>query len=260
MDAKEMDMEHDVFPARLVDGRSAWCLRSVMAALCALLLCSCAVMDLSTLDTAVPLAKKHVNVVLGEGTGVSVSTLLLGDEADTEDVDLVLPTYGITASYGASDKVELGGRYYTSFYNTGAKIYLKYLIQHQDKSYISLIPAGNYVFLTEDDYDDGEYYLKSSIYGTELQLLYTYQANRSLALTAGLRGNFSRYQERKTWNDIVQSERGPYNLFHYGVRTNLDLRLGDLKLLPELGLEFFPLDDGEYKVIPLVAVGLGLEL
>lgn len=255
-------MDHGNSPAPQKRGTYAVYLRSILTALSALGICSCAVMDLSTLDTAVPLAKNHVNVMVGEGTGISVNTLLFGDEAANDDLDddLALPTYGITASYGVSEKVEVGGRYYTSFFNTGAKIYLKYLINHKENSYISLIPAGNYVFYTDDTYDDGDYYLKSSIYGTELQLLYTYQANQNLALTAGLRGDFSRYRERKTLNDIVESERGPYNLFHYGLRTNMELHLGGLKLLPELGLEFFPLDDGEYKVIPLVAVGLGLEL
>lgn len=213
----------------------------------------CAMLDISTLDTAIPLERGQIEVSAWESSGVELDESLWN--ANVSELG-VSATSGVTFSYGIADRGELSARLYTSGDKLGTKLSLKYLIGQDGKNYFALIPGGNIVYYydVEDDLDK-----RGKLYGTELQILYTHRENRNIAWTAALRGNFSRYLEEFSDSDDIVAENGPYNIFHYGVRGNLELGLSSFKLLPEIGVELFPVTAGEYRLAPIFGLGLSKE-
>lgn len=213
----------------------------------------CAMLDISTLDTAIPLERGQIEVSAWESSGVELDESLW--DASVSELGISATT-GLTFSVGIVDRGELSARLYTSGDKLGTKLSLKYLMGQDGKNYFALIPGGNLVYYygLEDDLDK-----RGKLYGTELQILYTHRENRNVAWTAALRGNFSRYLEEFSDSDDIVAENGPYNIFHYGIRGNLELGLSSFKLLPEIGVELFPVSMGEYRLAPIFGVGLSKE-
>jgi hypothetical protein len=228
-----------------------------------LLTAACAVLDVSTLDTAVPLAPGKVRFGLQSTSGVDLSTFRPEEDYEGQDPGFenqepqTQGTYTSWLSYGIDGTNEVTGKMWLSIASGGAKVYVKHLIHQQDKMYVSVAPGATFVYsLLEDDESEPRF----SALGAELQVLATRKYSSNTSFTLAARGNFNRYQSTVVNGINGEEDYGPYNLINYGVRGNLELKLGPIILMPELGVEFVPRENDVPAVLPNAGIALGLEL
>ncbi len=227
----------------------------------ALLFGACAVIDTSTLDTAIPVPHRHVEVSYYNALGLDLYSLVYSDYdemEDNENVALPMPVNGFNFGYGLTEDAEIGARFWTSFLNVGGRAYLKYLLNHENNSYVAIVPGITYIFRAVDKVNDD--YVNTKSFGPELQLLYTYRHNQFLSFTLAARGNINQITEQIDFYNDSDEINGPYLVYHGGVRGNFELRLGKLLFIPELGAELVNVRNGKLTLLPTTGVSLGLEL
>ncbi len=227
------------------------------------LLSGCAVLDVSSLETAIPLQPRRVEISTNQSIGIDLETVVLQDE-DLNNGEMP-PGYrpeansvtGVQAAIGLQNDMEAGGRFWLSPFNYGGRIFLKKLLDKDANRYFAIQPAVTYLRSYDDD--PGESYIYTAI-GSELQLLYTLKASSNFAFTLVGRGNINRYQEQYTDQNGDEIVYGPYILFQGGLRGNIELRLHPFFFVPELGIEVVPVVNGETTLVPVIGFALGVEL
>ncbi len=222
----------------------------------------CALVDVTTLDTAVPIPASHVQIKYAQSNGLDLSTAVITDDEmeSNPDFDYEIGTWFLTSlnlAIGLQNQSELGVRFWASTDSNGGKLYYKQLIHQEGHGYVSIIPAVNMVKGFHDDWNDEARY---NSYGGEIQLLYTYMPADVIRLTAALRGNYNRYTESQYDDNGLSYETGPYNIVHWGARGNLMLKLGPIFAIPEIGAEMIPIVNGDLNIMPVFGLGLGVEL
>lgn len=236
-------------------------MKNVLILMLLVILSGCAVVDISTLDTAVPLPPKDFKIGIYESVGLDISSAVFNeyDGDDQQDNLIGYAVVGTDLALGLPDDMELGSRFYIGPFNGGVRLYLKKLLMHEKDTRISILPAFTYVY--ESESDDTDEWDKFNAYGAEVQVIYTYTLNKHLAVSGAVRGNYSRYTEKRHDNQSNSPDvLGPYNVLHGGFRANLELQAGGLYFIPEVGVEFAPIVNGRFGVLPTVGVGLGLKL
>jgi hypothetical protein len=224
------------------------------------ILASCSVLDTATLDTAVPIGAKRFHGSVYGSTGLELESMI-ADESDSgvdHDAEAVtIPMAGLHLSYGLDERNELGGKLWSSIFlgSGGQKIYLKHLLSHKEKNYLSVLPGFTHVSGHETD-PDNQNYNKTS-FGPEIQLIYTHRAADWAAFTLGARGNYNFYYERVEYVNGQVSIIGPEMLTNYGVRGNIELNLGVLRIVPEIGIDIVPTDRYEFDFLPNAGLAIG---
>ena len=227
------------------------------------LLTGCAVLDVASLETAIPLKPGKVELSMVQSNGLDLETVVLDDDELTPDGPP--PGYspatnsvsGVQGAIGLNNDMEIGSRLWISPNNIGAKVFLKKLMSRDGQHYLAFQPAFTYVNTLEDSsVDDSKY---TSV-GGELQLIYTQKASQYFNFSLIGRGNFNRYQETHYDLNGFEYINGPYSLIHGGVRGNFELRLHPFFFIPELGLDVVPVVNGDVSIIPVVGLALGVEL
>ncbi|MFO8144160.1 MAG: hypothetical protein R6T89_00290 [Candidatus Syntrophosphaera sp.] len=226
-----------------------------------LLLASCAVLDTATLDTAMPIGPKKFHGSIYGSTGLDLKTLTYNDPDDPIDDHIepdIFPMVGLHLSYGLDEKNEIGGKLWaaTPYVSSGGeKLYLKHLLSHQGKNYLSVLPGFTHVSGNAIDYNGKPERIMS--FGPELQLLYTCRAADWAAFTLGARGNYNFYYERVEYVNGQVSIIGPEMLTNYGVRANIELHLGEWRIVPEIGIDIVPTDRYEFDFLPNAGLAIG---
>ena len=230
----------------------------VMAALCLLLNVSgCAMMDISTLDTAIPVAPADLQVAPYQAIGLDLSSAVY-NENDADDKDKyagVDMASGIKANISLKPDLDLQVRAYTGLESSqGFKIGVKKLIRQETNNYVAFAPAIVYVRQTSEHDKD-----KSRAYGVEMQLLYTQKWGKTSA-TVTMRGNYERmvYSEYSN-GEYAGIDNKEYDLMHGGLRVNLCWKGKHLYFIPELGIELVPVINGKLSMIPAMGYAIGVE-
>ncbi|MGC9362581.1 MAG: hypothetical protein ACP5F3_06615, partial [Candidatus Syntrophosphaera sp.] len=164
---------------------------------------------------------------------------------------------GLHISYGLDERNEIGGKLWSSIFlgSGGEKLYLKHLLSHQGKNYLSVLPGFTHVTGNITDPDGKTERIMS--FGPELQLLYTYKAADWAAFTLGARGNYNFYYETMEYDSGLDEVTGPQMLSYYGLRGNMELRLGVLRIVPEIGIDAVPTDRYEFTFLPNLGLAIG---
>ena len=238
-------------------------MRIIFALILLSLLTGCAVLDVASLEKAIPLAPKKVEVSLVRSEGLDLDSAVLSpdelDENGNTPVDYKPDTGAVTgfqAALGLQNDMEIGTRFYTASDNYGLKLFLKKLLNQSGKNYVAIEPALTYLATFTGKTDQKHDY---SAFGGELQLLYTHEASDLFAFTLIARTNVNRYEETH-WNDNgVQTSHGTYTLAHGGIRGNVELRYRQFFFMPELGLEIVPVVNGPTGVALIYGIALGAE-
>jgi hypothetical protein len=224
-----------------------------------MLLSGCAVMDLSTLDTAVPVAPAKVQVAPYQAIGLDMSSVVYNDEAQDDDehfasVDLAT---GIKANISVREDMDLQLRgYIGTGKSRGAKLGIKKLVLHKGNHYMAIAPAFNWISDKPSDSEESDY----KAFGIELQLLNTYHIG-GVSITMVARGNYSRLMlDRSIYGSISGTDIREYDIVHGGLRANLCLKAKHLYIIPEIGFEFVPVINGKLSMIPTLGWTIGLEL
>jgi hypothetical protein len=217
-----------------------------------LFLASCAIMDISSQETAIPLEPKNVSVSLYEGMGIELTTLM-DEEQDDGSGFLGWFVTGLKAGISLSPKVDLVGRVYTAGSSTGGKLGVKTLIRQEDTAYTAILPE--FTWVNWYDYSDkGDE--SSRALGLEASLMQSWKLDKALIPTVGARLSYEYISEGSDGTGV----RYHHHIVHAGVFTSLKLVLGPVHLQPEVGLEILPPNVTGRTVFPNASLGLGLEL
>jgi len=236
---------------------------SILILLMMAILSGCAVLDVSSLETAIPLKPRRVEISANQSVGIDLETVVLEDDdlIDGEVPPGYQPTSfsvtGVQAAIGLENEMEAGGRFWLSPMNFGGRIFLKKLLNKDDNRYFAIQPAFTYLRSYDDDPEES--YIFTAI-GSELQLLYTIKASPNFAFTLVGRGNINRYEETDKDQNGEETVYGPYTLMQGGFRGNIELRLHPFFLIPELGVDVVPIVNGDTTFVPVVGFAIGVEL
>lgn len=225
---------------------------------CALLLLSlsaCAVIDISTLDTALPVAPADFQISPYQALGLNLASVFYDEDSSDEygaSVDLVS---GIKTNISLNPELDLQARAYFGSNSWGGKLGLKKLMYQEGRSYLALAPAFSYVQEANNDNN-----FDVQVFGAEMQILFS-QKWGNQAGTIALRGNYNKYLE-----DIRHDEEEPYwvenkeyDILHAGIRANLCLKYKHVYFIPEIGVEGIPVKNGVFTVLPSLGYAIGIE-
>lgn len=225
---------------------------------CSLLLLSlsaCAVIDISTLDTALPVAPQEYQIAVFQALGLDLSSVVYDEDSSDEpgaSADLVS---GIKTNISLNPELDLQARAYYSSNSWGGKLGLKKLIHQEGQNYLALAPAFSYVqeMNNENNYD-------VQVFGAEMQILFS-QKWGNQAGTIALRGNYNKYLEdiRHDEDEPYWVENKEYDVLHAGIRANLCLKYKFLYFIPEIGVEGIPVKNGVFTVLPSFGYAIGIE-
>lgn len=227
-----------------------------------LLLCGCAVMDISVMDTAEPLQPGKVKLETYAGTGLILESTVYDHVSETGESSraAIWPLNGFKLGMGIADKTEAGGKIWFTGFSAGAKGYVKYLLKQEKNTYYSIIPAITYV-KAKDESNNNEtnldYEYKSI--GAELPFLVTWKASEYVSLTAAARLNYNSLEYSLFGGSNPSDKHGPYNVVHGGILGNARLKLYYLVVTPEVGLELVPVVNGDFTVLPNYGLAVGLQ-
>ncbi|HOH98761.1 MAG TPA: hypothetical protein PL188_10720 [Candidatus Cloacimonadota bacterium] len=233
-------------------------IKAMLLAMVLILMSACAVMDISNMDTAVPLRPdKSFDLAIYTGNGLDLSTAVnIEDDIETEDdpFEATYPVAGYKLNIGINPKLDLTGRWFIGNMSWGAKFGVKNLLWHEGKRYFAIQPS--FTYLEGVGAEDSEWFNNDReymSYGLENQFLFTVQPSKNFSCTLAARGNYNRL--RMTLEDEGETY---YNVFHGGVRGNLRLSLGPLYIVPEAGYEIVPIVHGDLRAMPVFCFAAGL--
>ena len=222
-------------------------------------LSACAVLDLSTLDTAMPVAPAKVQVAPYQAIGLDMSSVVYDDDSYDNDqryasVDLAS---GFKANISLREDLDLQMRAYMGSGNSrGAKLGIKKLLMHEGNMYLAIAPAFNWVTDKPSNSEEPDH----KAYGTELQLLNTYESGGA-SITLVARGNYSRLMlDRKVYGSGSGTDFREYDIVHGGLRANVCLKAKHLYMIPEIGFELVPVIKGKLSMIPTIGWTIGVQL
>jgi hypothetical protein len=252
---------------------------AIIAALILLLLLNaCAVMDINSMETAVPLKPGKAELSIYEGHGLDISSAVVIDESSNSSFashDVNKDAYtsllsGVKANIGIVPKLEFSGRAYFSrlwniefleYSNTqttkGYKAGLKVLCKSNKYLYLSLLPSVNIVNgkSRERSSQQPDIYGSYNSYGLELQVLGSFVPIKQITFTGVCKFNRDYYSE--VYNGVSY---GTYAINHMGIRANLKLLLWVPFIIVDVGNEFVPVVNGNNTNLTSFAIGIGMRI
>ena len=225
---------------------------------CALLLLSlsaCAVIDISTLDTALPVAPADFQISPYQALGLNLASVVYDEDSSDEygaSADLVS---GIKTNISLNPELDLQARAYFGSNSWGGKLGLKKLMYQEGRNYLALAPALNYVQETNNGNN-----FDVRVFGAEMQILFS-QKWGNQAGTIAIRGNYNKYLEeiQHDEGDNYWIEYNEYDLVHGGIRANVCLKYKHIYFIPEIGVETIPVINGVFSVLPSFGYAIGIE-
>ncbi len=243
--------------------------------LAVLYLSGCAVLDVSSMETAVPLSPGKFEVSNYVTNGLELPSAVVfdnidGSESPSHDTVIIATTStvgGYKLNVGIKKNLELCARYYannskgddyhaeTSGFRVGGKATL-----WQDHNlYFAIAPSMNIVngkSRTWNGYDYWSSWLPEDVtyksLGYEAQFIATYAPCPYISLTALQKYNFNFYDE--TYNGYSYPTQ---EIKHWGTKINIKIGYKPVFLIFEGGLETVPVVNGKKTYIETAAVGLG---
>lgn len=236
--------------------------------LLALLLClsACASIDGSLMDTAETLPKGHLRVSGYETTAIPAYNFITDHQndpgnPDSEDKIYSVAALGLKLNYGLMENYELVISTDISIALNNAKLGLKYSLNRPDETFrMAIMPSvyfsnGGDEGLIDPGGGNGEN-MDYRVRGVELPLLVTYRVG-VFAVTLSPRISYNRISYRRTGED---RDWDVYESYMAGLVASPSFKLKILTItIPELGVYFYPVKDGDFQVQPALTFGLGLE-
>lgn len=220
-----------------------------------LALSACATLDISSLDTALPVAPAKAQIAPYQAIGLDMASAVYHDSDGTDEdryasVDVAS---GIKANISLKPDLDLQLRGYIGTGNSrGFKLGVKKIVRTEGRHHLAIAPAFNYI--EENPAENAD---KSRAFGAEMQVLYTQKWGSSSA-TFVLRGNYEKYLVNG-WDWDEAKDYREYDLVHGGLRINLCFRSKYIYFIPELGFEIVPVINGKLSMIPALGYALGVE-
>ncbi len=241
--------------------------RLILLLVCVPVLCGCAAMSTSVMDTAEPLPQGHARFGTEYGTGLELTStvLLSGDESGTFDADALaaIQCYGFYAGFGLTDRLELDAKVWASIGGAGFRLNGKYALSEPGgRSCWAIAPGVNAVTTGTDEEDGGsldEYIADVSTMGLELPVLATHRFNDHLAVTATARYAVDLIEISFPEDSPLADLNDVYTLHRVGFVNGWTLCLGAFRLQPEIGVELAKQVNGDFGVVPVFAVGAGFQ-
>lgn len=230
-----------------------------MSLISLMIFAGCAVMDLNTMDTAVPIYPDKLAVSSYVGLGVDYSSPFFKDDYNNNEeepegvgVDVV---NSLKLGVALQEDLDIQGKVYAASTSWGAKAGVKKLLHQNGKTYYAIMPMLTHISGTQENNDESGNDNKFKSYGMEVTGLVSRQISQYFTGTIAMRYNLSQYQESSAeYNDES------FLITHGGITANLRLKLKALFLGVEYGIEVLPNQAGEINLNPTAAMGIGFQL
>ncbi len=228
-----------------------------------LMLSACVSMDVSTLNTAVPLGEGNLRLGTNAGFGASLTSINEWNEIidDSDDDGIVFPgayLAGIDASYGVTSTSDVSGKIWMGIGSAGGRLAYKHVFpQTENDEYLAFMPsvAASYSEWVHgangEQYQD---YLGAG--GVEGQVLYTKVVSEYFQAT--LNAQFGSYLYHEWDGQHGESLWG--NISRLGAGGNLRFGVKPLFLTIEPGAQVFVSSNGGFSYLPYAMVGLSIDL
>jgi hypothetical protein len=235
-------------------------MRIIMSLISLMILTGCAVMDLNTMDTAVPIYPDKLAVSSYAGLGVDYSSPFFRDDyqSNSEEEPEGVGTDAVGAykvGVALQEDLDIQGKVYVASSSWGAKAGVKKLLHQEGKTYYAIMPMLTHVSEikeSDDEYGNDD---KFKSYGMEVTGLISRQISQYFTGTIAMRYNLSQYQEHS-----AEYDGESYLITHGGITANLRLKSRALFLGVEYGVEILPNPAIEIQLIPTIALGIGFQL
>jgi len=212
----------------------------------ACMLTGCAVMDLSTMDTAEPTGKGKRKGMFTIGSGLNMN-LIDKDYVNNDNghVGRSTPIYNsYNYTWGVGSETDFGTRFTFVLNSVGIRLHTKHRLYADSTGYtLAVAPAANAVasWMTSGGFDKSSLSDEFEALSGEMQLLGTKRWNNNIAGSAIIRAN------RSYLNHILRT--------HGGFRLNLELSTKAITYMPEIGIEFYVKKNGEIDYVPIISLG-----
>lgn len=219
-------------------------------------LSACAVLDISTLDTALPLAPSKVQIVPYQALGLDLKSVIQDEDSDDDSARAAVDGLsGLKLNISVQPELDLQMRAYAGSQSWGAKLGVKKLVRHEGRHYLAVAPALNWVQELEQNNNS-----KIRAMGVEMQVIYSQALGKSAA-TVVLRGNYNKYREEieREDNGHYWQESREYDIASGGARVNVQFKYKQIFLIPEFGVEVIPVVNGRLSLLPTLAYAIGVE-
>lgn len=237
----------------------------------------CAVLDVSSMETAVPLSpgKFELSNYVSRGLDLS-SAVVLNDinnsqvpshDANNSAVGSSLAGYKL--NIGVTKKLELGGRYYWdgiggsdfSTKSSGYRLGAKYLLWHKKSLYFAVMPSINVMKGEMHSNDDWSFYKVTAdkedayynSFGYEAQFIGTFAPCPYISFTAVQKFSHNNYNEK--YNGHSYPSQG---INQWGTVVNMKVGYKPIFLIFEAGMENVSVVNGADTYLETVAVGVGI--
>lgn len=228
-------------------------------------LSGCAVMDMSTLDTAVPIYPEIANANVYMSVGVDYSSGYFMTDAELTHVQEHDISYsgglGMEYVWGArvgvavNERFDLQGKYYEANNSLGAKIGIKALVHQDSLVYYALQPSVTLIKGRASGTLHGEpYENKFSAKGLELTGFISRVHGKHTIATAALRTNITQLDQ-----DFFDKDFETKYIFHGGISGNMRWRISILFAGIEIGADLVPNHEPDLKLAPYGGLGLGIQ-
>lgn len=231
------------------------------------MLSGCAVMNTSVQETAETLDAGHFKMGAEYNLGMDLTTAVYLEDATegefTADAVAAMECYGVKIGFGLTDRLEVDAKLWASIGGMGTKLYTKYRLPFEGAHTSWALAPGLTSLTTESDDDDEgsleEYIADVTSFGFEVPLMVTYRWNESVSVTGTARYGLDFIEITYPEGSTLEEYNDTYALHRLGVISTWSFEAGALYLRPELGAEMAFQVNGDPGVVPVIAVGAGLE-
>ncbi|MDD3536619.1 MAG: hypothetical protein PHC50_10800 [Candidatus Cloacimonetes bacterium] len=231
----------------------------LLAALALVLLCACAGVEPSVMDTAETLGKGRFSVSNTMTMGLNLPEWQRMDPENIFDGDTIMPASYWETQVGVRPDADLALRLAATDEMQGAKMLFKKQIAKQEKTssaFVAALGVGKMKprYFDADEWDSHSAVRYELLTG-EAHLLNTRKLSKDFLLTLALRGSIHQlntsYNDGDTEQDII---------YHAGVRGNIRwYLLGPFYLVWELGGEYPLSIEGARGIYPWTGFRWGME-
>jgi hypothetical protein len=228
-------------------------------------LAGCAVMDISTLDTAKPMypdrvkADVYLNVAPNYSSGFFLTDEELTyvqehDDFYSNDLSASLLS-GYRLGLAINERLDIHARYYETGLCRGGKIGIKSLIHHSDNVYHAFLPTITFMVGKSNHMANGENYVnRYSSLGGEFSYLASNEMSRYFTATASARINASIYDQ-----NVFNKDFETKTIVHGGLCGNLRLKISPIYAIFEIGIEALTNHEMDVTLSPNSGMAIGLQ-
>ncbi len=232
-----------------------------------LALTGCAVIDSTSLESAVPLQPGKVKVITYLGAGLDQNRMVytpgLAEDEDNQTTGNTQASLGLKLGLGITQGLEIDISALANSSDLG-KVSVKMLVIQDSTKAFSIMP-GIYRYSGEGPLEfnpGGPEYIFRGKYkstGAELPFLFTVSNSKNTSATFCAKIGYNHLDYSRKDNAGIIIDDGYYDSIYTGLLATFRLKVWKFVFLPEIGAYAYPVKRGVFTIQPVLNFGLGMD-